>query len=64
MIAFLFALLLLEHLGRKLILQVLPIVRTARAPGFAINLVLLALMIVGLGLSIRRRGDVRGKVSS
>lgn len=64
MIAFLFALFLLEHLGRKLILQVLPIVRTPGAPGFAINLALLALMIVGLGFSIRRRGSVRGKVPS
>ena len=55
MIPFMFALLLLEHLSRKLILQVMPIVHGGTAPGFFVNLVLLALMIVGLALSLRNR---------
>ena len=54
-IPFMFALLLVEHLGRRLIFWVMPIVRTGSSPGFAINLVLLALMILGLVLSLWRR---------
>jgi hypothetical protein len=53
MIPLMFALLLLEHLGRLLILQFLPIVRTGTPPGFYVNLVLLVLTIVGLALSLR-----------
>jgi hypothetical protein len=48
-----FALLLLEHLGRTLILQVLPMPRTGTPPASTINLVLLALMVIGLALSMR-----------
>ncbi len=59
MIPFMFALLLLEYLSRKLILQFLPIIRTATPPGFYVNLVLLALMIVGLALSLRRQGNLQ-----
>lgn len=59
MIPFLFALLLLEHSSRKLILQFLPIVRTGTPPGFYVNLILLALMIVGLALSLRRQGKLQ-----
>jgi hypothetical protein len=59
MIPFMFALLLLEHLSRKLILQFLPIVRTGTPPGFYVNLVLLALMIVGLALSLRSQGNLQ-----
>jgi hypothetical protein len=54
-----FALLLLEHLSRRLILLVLPIVRTGSPPGFVVNLVLLALMIAGLALSLWSRADSR-----
>jgi hypothetical protein len=53
LIPLMFALFLVEHLGRKLILQFLPIVRTGAPPGFYVNLVLLALMVVGLALSLR-----------
>src|SRR2546428_11544933 len=53
MIPFMFALLLLEYLSRRLILQFLPIVRTGTPPGIYVSLVLLALMIVGLALSLR-----------
>ena len=52
MIPLMFALLLLEHLCRKLIFRVMPIVRTGTPPGFVVNLVLLALMVVGLALSL------------
>jgi len=52
LIPFMFALLLLQHLARKLIHQLLPIVTTGTPPGFVINLVLLALMVVGLALSL------------
>jgi hypothetical protein len=57
MIPFMFALLLLEHLSRKLILHVMPIIRTGTPPASAINLVILALMIAGLALSLWRRGS-------
>lgn len=52
MVPLMFALFLLEHLGRRLVLQFLPIPRTGGSPGSTINLVLLAVMIVGLGLSL------------
>ena len=54
LVPFMFALLLLEFLSRRVILLVLPIVRTGTPPGFFVNLVLLALMVVGLALSLRR----------
>jgi hypothetical protein len=47
------ALLLLEHLGRTLILQVLPMPRAGTPPASTINLVLLALTVIGLALSVR-----------
>jgi hypothetical protein len=53
MIPLMFALLLLEHLSRKLILHFLPIAKSGRPPGSIVNLVLLSLMIVGLALSLR-----------
>jgi hypothetical protein len=59
MIPFMFALLLLEQLSRKLILQFIPIVRTGAPPASTINLILLALMIAGLALSLWRRGNLQ-----
>lgn len=53
LVPFMFALLLLEHLSRRLIFLVMPIVRTGTPPGFFVNLALLALMVVGLALSLR-----------
>lgn len=53
LVPFMFALLLLEHLSRKLILFVMPIAKTGTPPGFFINLALVAVMIVGLVLSLR-----------
>lgn len=55
MIPLMFALLLLEQLGRKLILQVMPIVGAGAPSGSAINLVLTAAMVLGLALSLWRR---------
>ncbi len=55
MVPLLFALFLLEHLCRKAILHFLPIATTGTAPGFFVNLFLLAAMVVGLGLSLRGR---------
>jgi hypothetical protein len=55
LVPFLFALLLLEHLGRKLILFVMPIAKTGTPPGLFINLALVAVMIVGLVLSLRAK---------
>ena len=56
MTPFLFALFLTEHLGRKLILQFLPIARSAAAPASTINAVLLTMMVAGLLLSLWQRG--------
>lgn len=55
MIPLLFALLLLEYLGKKVILYFLPIVKTGAPPGSVINLVLLGVMIIGLALSLWAR---------
>jgi hypothetical protein len=59
-----FVVLLLYQLGRYLILHFLPIPRTAAPPGFAINLALLGMMIVGLALSLREPGAVRSITGS
>lgn len=55
LVPFMFSLLLLEHLLRKLILFVMPIARTGTPPGSLINLALVAVMVVGLVLSLRDR---------
>ena len=55
LLPFMYALLLLEHLCRKLIFTVMPIERTDDAPGYVINLALVGLMIVGFMLSLRNR---------
>jgi hypothetical protein len=58
MIPLMFVLLLLEHLARRWILLVKPIIRTGTPPGSSINIVLLGLMIAGLALSLWRRADL------
>jgi hypothetical protein len=55
LVPLMFALLLLEHVGRQVILQFLPISRTDRPPGAMVTMVLLTLTVVGLGLSMWRR---------
>lgn len=62
LVPFMFALLLLEHLSRRLIYQVLPIARTGRPSGFFVNLALVAVMVVGLALSLWRRSNLPVKV--
>lgn len=57
----LFAVLLLEHLARKVLLHVHPIARDGSSPGFAVNLGLLVLTVVGLALSLWPRGKPRGQ---
>ena len=56
LVPLLFSLLLLEYGGRRLIFHYLPVPRTGTPPGYTINLILLALMVVGLVLSLRNRG--------
>jgi hypothetical protein len=57
MVPLMFVLLLLQHLGGRLVLQFHPIVRTGAPPASVINLIFLTLMVLGLGLSLwpRRR---------
>ena len=55
MVPFLFTLLLLQHLGGRLILQFIPLVRTGAPPAFVVNLIQLTLLVLGLGLSLWRR---------
>ena len=55
LLPFMYVLLLLEHLCRKLFFAVLPIARTGEAPGYFINLALVGLMVVGLVMSLRNR---------
>jgi hypothetical protein len=53
LVPFMFLFLLLEHLGRKLVLQFIPFVRY-------VNLALLAVMIAGLALSFSTRKAFQG----
>lgn len=55
LVPLMFALLLLEHLARRLIFVVLPIASTGTSPGFFVNLGFVAVMIIGLALSLRKR---------
>jgi hypothetical protein len=55
-ISFMFVLLLLNYLASQLIFQFIPLVRTGTPPGLIVNLIMFALMIIGLALSLRSRG--------
>jgi putative Mn2+ efflux pump MntP len=55
LVPLMFAVLLLEHLGKRAIHQWMPIERTGTPPGTVINLALLALTVVGLALSLWSR---------
>jgi len=63
MVPLMFAFLLLEHLGRKLVLQFIPIARTGTPPGSSVNLALLAVMIVGLALSLWSQDRVQAQAT-
>ena len=55
MIPFMFVLLLFQNLGGQLISHFLPLVRTGAPPAYIVNITFLALMVVGLGLSLWKR---------
>ena len=55
LVPLMFLLFLVEHLGRKAILQVIPIVRTGAPPAGVINLIVLGLIVAGLVVSLWRR---------
>ena len=55
-IPFMFAVLVVELLAKQLILRFIPIIRTGTTTGITVNLILLALLILGLALSLWRRG--------
>lgn len=59
MIPVMFTFLLLLYLSGRLILRFVPVVRTGTPPGFYVNLILLAVMIVGLTLSLRSQGNLQ-----
>ena len=56
LITFMFGVLVLEYVGRELILYFLPIIRTGTPISPIMNHVLFALTIIGLALSLPRRG--------
>lgn len=58
LVPFMFVLLLLHSLGRKLIFEFMPVVRAGTPPASMINAVLLTLMVAGLALSLWRRDRV------
>jgi hypothetical protein len=64
LIPFMFALLLVEHLGKQLILYFLPIARRGTPPGHFINLFLFLIVLSGLVLSLRDRGSPRGPLNN
>jgi hypothetical protein len=55
-ISFMFVLLLLNYLVGQLIFQFVPVVRRGTPPGPIVNMIMFALMIIGLALSLRSRG--------
>jgi hypothetical protein len=62
MVPFMFLFLLLEHLGRKLVLYFIPIDRSGTPPGTYVNLILLGVMIAGLVLSFSGKNALRSAV--
>ena len=55
-IPFMFVILVLNFLLTQLILRFIPMVRTGRPPGPIVNLIMFALIVIGLVLSLRSRG--------
>jgi hypothetical protein len=60
-VPFMFAFLALSYLAGQLFLQFVPTVRTGTPRGPLVNLVLFALMIIGLALSLWRRGNLQAQ---
>jgi hypothetical protein len=60
LVPFMFALLLLEHLCRRLLFLLMPVERAGAPPGPYVNVALAGLMVVGLALSLRGRGRPAG----
>jgi len=58
LVPLMFVLILVEHLSRKLIFYYLPIAKVGTPPGFAINLALIAVEVVGLALALWRRREL------
>ena len=56
-IPFMFVVIALDFLGAQLILHFIPLIRTGTPPGPFVNRVLFGLAIVGLVLSLSRKGD-------
>jgi hypothetical protein len=59
-----YAVLFLEHLVRRLMLLVVPIVRVGTPPGLFVNIGLLLVMAVGLVLSVSRRAGLHEESGS
>ena len=62
-ITFMFALLVLDYLVRQLILHFVPLVSTGTPPGPVVNLIVFALMIVGLALSLWSQDNLQAQDS-
>jgi hypothetical protein len=58
LVPFLFALLLVEHLSRRGVAAITPVARSGNPPGTLVIFALLALMVVGLALSLQRGRNV------
>ena len=56
-VSFMFALLVLNYLAGQLVTQFIPLPRVGTVPGPIVNLITFALTLVGLALSLWRRGD-------
>lgn len=59
LVPLLFAVFILEHLGRKLVLLLLPIERSGGSAGSVVNLVILAILVAGLVLSLWHRNGAQ-----
>ncbi len=63
LIPFMFGLFLLQQLSRQLIFKFFPIDRTGTPPGSTMNLVILAVMLVGFAFSLWRRDNPESVLS-
>jgi hypothetical protein len=62
-IPLMFALLALNYLAAQLVLRLVPLPRVGTPVGPVVNLLLFLVMLVGLGLSLWRRGDAAAPAS-